>query len=239
VRRAEVIAVPLLLALSVFLGVGAINTLTDGRGAPQETAPWLTAIALLAGFLWFGMRQGVLPRWIKAIRDSGRQSDVGDSQRRTPPQSLPPNAGIGRYDLADERSVVIATEDVPLDNRHGNSTLTSEHEFSHTATSSLRLDRQQELGGHLQAGAWSLLEAQVQAQVSKSLGIEVGQQITRRVVLKFEAKPGNVVHYRVLWKQTARSGSLEIVAGRDTLRVPFTVTYGLYHAVESLAAEAV
>lgn len=42
----------------VFLGVGAINTMTDGRGAPAETAPWfvLIAIAAILAYYRFGRR---------------------------------------------------------------------------------------------------------------------------------------------------------------------------------------
>lgn len=57
-RTAESLLLLVSAASFVFLGVGTINTMTNGRGAPEETAPWfaLIAIAAIAAYYRFGRR---------------------------------------------------------------------------------------------------------------------------------------------------------------------------------------
>lgn len=135
--------------------------------------------------------------------------------------------------VIQEESVILAMEDVPLDNRFGSRVLVSEHEFSRTATATLKISHQRELESSTELDV-RVMESVVKGRFAKQLGVDVGSQISRRVRLRFEADPGKFVHYRVVWKQESRRGILEILAGNKTHHVPYLVTYGLFHSVESL-----
>ncbi|MBF0273081.1 MAG: hypothetical protein HQL98_13610 [Magnetococcales bacterium] len=161
---------------------------------------------------------------------------------RPPLERLPETASstieFMRESIIGEDSIVLATEEVPLDNRYGNKVLSSEHEFTRTANISLSITDQQSFGNHFKASLWIILESMVQKELKKSLHIEFGTQITRRVKINFSTDPGFMVRYRVVWKQTSRRGLFEIKIGSEKHIIPYVVTFGLSHAVESIAEGA-
>jgi hypothetical protein len=57
-RTVEIVLLAVSAMAFVFIGVGAINTMTNGRGAPDETAPWFVLIAIVAigAYYRFGRR---------------------------------------------------------------------------------------------------------------------------------------------------------------------------------------
>ncbi|MEO5376905.1 MAG: hypothetical protein H7832_03855 [Magnetococcus sp. DMHC-6] len=135
----------------------------------------------------------------------------------------------------NEESFILATEEIPLDNRFGNRVLVSEHEFSRTAKVSLDLERTREFGSSVRGGVWSLLTTQLSGELGRTLGIAIGSQITRRVRLKFEVDPGQSNRYLVVWKQKGRRGIVEIcILGKRKWKVPYLITYDLSHTIESL-----
>ncbi|MBF0339540.1 MAG: hypothetical protein HQL95_01085 [Magnetococcales bacterium] len=136
--------------------------------------------------------------------------------------------------LLQEESLILATEDVPLDNRHGNKVLTSEHEFVRTAEISFAVDRSHARSNQVKSSVMRLVDALVEKELKKVLHIEFGTQITRRVKIHFSTEPGQMVRYRLVWKQTSRRGIYYINVGAEQHIVPYVVTFGLSHAVESL-----
>ncbi len=135
----------------------------------------------------------------------------------------------------EENDTIIGTEEIPLDNRFGSSTLIREHEFARTATTHLKIEHDKNIEGRFKAGVWSVLEAEVRSNLAKAIGMEFGDQVSCRVTVKFEAAPGKLVRYRVLWKQNTRRGILSIGVGNQTVQFPYSVTFGLYYSVESLS----
>lgn len=136
----------------------------------------------------------------------------------------------------EENDVVLAIEEIPLDNRFGNSKLTSTHEFTRTATTSFDITKNNEVMGRLKAGSWSVIEIEAQKRISERVGVEVGDQITRRVNVTFEAAPGEIVYYRLTWKQKTRQGVFNMKVNNQTIHLPYSVTYGLYHLIESVSS---
>ncbi|MEO5345522.1 MAG: hypothetical protein H7834_03970 [Magnetococcus sp. YQC-9] len=156
-----------------------------------------------------------------------------------PASNLPERAPITLIDLVGERligeeTIILATEEVPLDNRHGNKVLTSEHEFVRTAEISFAVDRSQERVNQLKSSMLRLVDGLVEKELKKTLHIEFGTQITRRVKIHFSTEPGQMVRYRLIWKQTSRRGIYYVNIGAERHVVPYVVTFGLSHAVESL-----
>ncbi|MBF0346482.1 MAG: hypothetical protein HQL81_02335 [Magnetococcales bacterium] len=136
--------------------------------------------------------------------------------------------------ISDE-SLILASEEVPLDNRFGDRVLSSDNEFSRTATVSLDLDRASEVSNSWRSGLGKLFVSEISGELSKSLGVKIGSQISRRIRLNFSVSPHKKVIYRVIWKQESRRGQFEIlVDGKRRFRVPYLITYGLSHAVESI-----
>lgn len=137
----------------------------------------------------------------------------------------------------EENDTIIGTEEIPLDNRFGSSTLVSEHEFTRTATTHLKIEQDKNIEGRFKVGLWSVLEAEVRNNLAKAIGMELGDQVSRRVTIKFEAAPGKLVRYKVLWKQNTRRGIFSISVGTQTVQLPYSVTFGLYHSIESLSGK--
>ncbi|MGN7613617.1 hypothetical protein ACQZV8_16205 [Magnetococcales bacterium HHB-1] len=138
--------------------------------------------------------------------------------------------------LIQEKTLNLAVEDIPLDNRFGNKVLVSEHEFIRTATISLKLGKNRQKGSSIKSQVWPLLESVVQKELGNLLNIEFGSQITRRVKLTFSTDPGALVKYRVIWRQDSRRGVFETKIGSQIYHIPYLATFGLSHSVESVAA---
>ncbi|MBF0614921.1 MAG: hypothetical protein G8237_12070 [Magnetococcales bacterium] len=136
--------------------------------------------------------------------------------------------------LIQEESVILAIEDVPLDNRYGNKVLTSEHEFTRTAEISFAVDRSQERSNQVKSSVLRLVDGLVEKELKKTLHIEFGTQVTRRVKIHFSTEPGQMVRYRLTWKQTSRRGIYYVNIGAERHVVPYVVNFGLSHTVESL-----
>ncbi|MBF0262566.1 MAG: hypothetical protein HQL97_12130 [Magnetococcales bacterium] len=160
---------------------------------------------------------------------------LGDHPRGEHPDRLPTAMIelVGER-LLQEESVILATDDVPLDNRHGNKVLTSEHEFTRTAEISFAVDRSQERSNQVKSSLLRLVDGMVEKELKKALHIEFGTQISRRVKIHFSTEPGQMVHYRLTWKQTSRRGVFYFNVGTERHVVPYVVTFGLSHSVESL-----
>lgn len=138
------------------------------------------------------------------------------------------------HTLVDEKNLVLATEEIPLDNRFGSKPLESEHEFAHTATISLQIGRTGKTSVGFKSSLLKALESRTEGEINKSLGIEVGSRISRRVRLKFATDPGKCVRYRVVWSQQSRRGVFDVQIGKRIVGIPYMVAYGLSHAVESI-----
>lgn len=157
-------------------------------------------------------------------------------QNTAPKDSL--SIQILAHRILEESHIILATEDVPMDNRYGNKLFSSEHEFSQTATVSLELGNNNRLDTAYKSTLWSVLESKTGLEISKSLGTEIGSQINRRVRLKFATDPGQFVRYRVVWHQQNQRGVFDMRVGKRIVQLPYMVAYGLSHTVESLPGES-
>lgn len=163
-------------------------------------------------------------------------SNLGSKGTLSKQFNKPLTVEIAREYILSDETLVLATEEVPLDNRFGSHVLTSEHEFVRSASVALDIDRSREIGSSVRSGIWKAFEARASGELSKSLGVKIGSNITRRVRLKFSVAPQRAVNYRIIWKQESRRGEFELViGGRKRYKVPYMVTYGLCHSVESVA----
>ena len=170
----------------------------------------------------------------------GRRFSATRKKRRAkqaPPQTAN-SVRILAHRIVEEDKLILATEQVPMDNRFGNKLLSSEHEFSQTATVSLEIGGNRRISAANKSTLWKVLESKTELEVGKSLGTEIGSQISRRVRLKFATDPGQFVRYRVVWQQQSQRGIFEILVGKRIVQLPYMVAYGLSHTVESLPGES-
>lgn len=185
----------------------------------------LLAILLFAIFLIKSVR-----KWRKKYRAiESLTQPVGEPSIKSFP------VRIIEDQVHEEKQVVIGVEEMPLDNRYGTSTVVSEHEFTRTEKTHLTVEETKNVQGLIKGGIWSLIEAEIKNVLSKTLAVEIGGEISRRVTLKLEAPPGKMVRYRISWKQTKRVGSIKLVMGKKTFDVPYTINHGLFHSLESLS----
>lgn len=136
-----------------------------------------------------------------------------------------------------EEAVVLAAEDVPLDNRFGNKTFVSEHDFSRTAVVSMELESGRQLDSLSRFGFFETMKADLQTRLSQDLEVEIGSQLSRSVRVRFSAAPGEKVRYRLTWKQNIQRGLFKVAVGGKVHEIPYLVSYGLSHVVESLSVE--
>ncbi|MBF0448105.1 MAG: hypothetical protein HQL67_07895 [Magnetococcales bacterium] len=135
--------------------------------------------------------------------------------------------------LRDE-TLILAIEEVPLDNRFGVEKLSCDHEFIRSATISLDIERSREVGSSIRTSLWKVLESKASGELSRSLGVRMGSQLTRRVRLSFSVARKRSVNYRIIWKQESRRGEFDVrIANKRNYTIPYMVTYGLSHSVES------
>lgn len=165
-----------------------------------------------------------------------------DARKKRRPKTTQPKTASSVQILAqrvvEEKKLTLATENIPMDNRFGNRLLSSEHEFSQTASVSLTLGDSRRVAATQKSALWKLLESKTELEIGKNLGVEVGSQVIRRVRLKFATDPGQFVRYQVVWQQQSQRGFFEIRAGKHRLQLPYMIAYGLTHTVESLPGES-
>ncbi|CAK0765283.1 hypothetical protein CCP3SC1_450016 [Gammaproteobacteria bacterium] len=152
--------------------------------------------------------------------------------------SSAPTLQLLREAITEEQPIILATEEVPLDNRFGNNVLVSEHEFVRTASISFSMARDHQSTSGITGGLWAVVEGLAQDEIKKTLNIELNSQVTRRVKVVFSTAPGHLVRYRVIWKQEARRGMFAVDVGGKVYSVPYLVVFGLSHAIESIAGES-
>ncbi|MBF0158082.1 MAG: hypothetical protein HQL58_01010 [Magnetococcales bacterium] len=162
-----------------------------------------------------------------------RQSSSGSSAAST----AAPSVQILRETVVQESPIILAVEEIPLDNRFGNKVLVSEHEFVRSATIELTMGRHDQSTTEVQAHLWRVLQHVAQEELRKSLNIEVGAQISRRVRITLSTEPGQMVRYKVIWKQDSRRGLFEVKLAGKRQTIPYTVAFGLSHTIESVEGE--
>ncbi|MBF0123871.1 MAG: hypothetical protein HQL60_00885 [Magnetococcales bacterium] len=165
-------------------------------------------------------------------------------EKRKRVAAAPPRAALSsptiqllRESVIQENPIILAVEEIPLDNRFGNKMLVSEHEFARTATIELTLGQNRQAATEIKTHMWRLLENMAQEELRRSLNIEVGAQISRRVKITLSTEPGAMVRYKVVWKQDSRRGLFDVKIGNTIHSIPYTVAFGLSHTIESLAGE--
>ncbi len=141
------------------------------------------------------------------------------------------------HEMEAEENIILATEEVPLDNRYGNKVLVSEHDISRSAVESIELESGQQLDSLSRFNFFTAMKADLQNRLSRDLDVEIGSQLSRHVRVRFAAAPGEKVCYRLTWKQNNRRGLFQVAVGKKIHRLPYMVTYGLSHTVESIAVE--
>ena len=201
----------------------------------MDIASSIISIAVFAAillFLWFSIKIAKHSfKFLDKDKSENLENDVKDDDHIELDYS---NFRFVADVFLKESEAVSTEEEIPLDNRHGSSPLISEHEFSRTVNNSFSINKENNLNGRIKTSLWSLVETEVKKNLTKSLGVEIGEQITRRVTVRLEAAPGKFVKYRLIWKQKQREGTALINLENKEIQVPYTTTYGLFHSVESI-----
>ncbi|MBF0138056.1 MAG: hypothetical protein H7833_09905 [Magnetococcus sp. DMHC-1] len=192
----------------------------------------------------------LLPIWLGASMGLGLGMLAFQSRHpQHPGTSTPGQQGLqpGKGDLLvnceilideeGEEQLLLATEEIPLDNRQGSHNMVSEHEFSRSAKVELDLSRNHEVEGGFSADLWKIVQNKASLAVSKRWGIKVGSEIKRRVTLRFTVGAGCMVCHHIRWKQNLRRGVFRIAHPHGTLKLPYMVSYGLSHEVVTVAAD--
>ncbi|CCQ72710.1 hypothetical protein [Magnetospira sp. QH-2] len=137
----------------------------------------------------------------------------------------------------EEDEVILATEDIPLDNSHGATLLATDLYFTRSARTRIVVVRDRGSLSELSAEVFSLIRNQTEHYLKRTLGLNLEAEIERKIHLRLTAPPHGISHYRVLWKQTGLRGYYEVEIGQRFYQVPFLVTHGLSVSVDSLPGQ--
>ncbi len=177
----------------------------------------LIPIAALGGLAAFGFSVG-------SMRSSKRSSKNLKSSMQV---------GIVDHRVLGESRLVLATEEIPLDNRFGNTVFVSEHSFSRTAKVSMQVELDGKWHSVYRYGTTGI-QSELGNRLARTLSVNVGGQVERHVKLKLAAAPGRKVCYKILWIQNGKRGIFDLIANGKRVELPFLVSYGLSHEVTSI-----
>lgn len=175
---------------------------------------------------------------VAGIMVGKRNADARKTRQRKKPRLSSSSIEIVSHKIQEEKHMILSSEEIPMDNRYGNKLLSSEHEFSQTASVSLSLGNNRRMSAEHKSTLWKIIESKTALEMSRNLGVEVGSQISRRVRLKFATEPGEFVRYQVVWQQQNQRGIFTIRAGKRMIELPYLIHYGLTHSVTSLPGES-
>jgi hypothetical protein len=132
-----------------------------------------------------------------------------------------------------EYAEIIATEEIPLDNRFGSQELSVGHEFSKTVCNEVTLETNQGTGGKGNLDLFHLIKAEISRTSSQKQGLSVGESLTRRFNLTFSVKPGDFVIYKIIWKRRVINAEYHVMYNHDALIVPYNLQVGLEYEVST------
>jgi len=135
----------------------------------------------------------------------------------------------------DESATLLGDEYINIDNTSGYGDVTQKRALTHAYTTSISVQRTAEMSAGATAKLWPVLEAELKATLSKTLGIELGQQESETTEMTFTAPAGKRVLYKISWRQSVLSGLAEMKIGKVSVQIPYTA----YHRLQSPRIQAV
>lgn len=132
-----------------------------------------------------------------------------------------------------ESEIIVDIEEFPLDNSAGTDALKIEHEISKSVSNELSVDSSTQKGRVLNQGLISLLKLEISSNLSKHLGHNIGETITRRQKLVFTVQPRHSVVYKIIWKRKIRTASCGVLVDGRRSQVNYKASYDLTYEVKS------
>jgi hypothetical protein len=155
-------------------------------------------------------------------------------QEKPTEMSAMQNFEILHEEDVEEQTVILGSEEFPLDNSHGTDTLSVEYEISKTVSNELSVRTDLEGRGSLNAGFLSILKAEIASRVSRQIGHVVGETVTRRQTLRFSVQPQSSVVYVVIWKRKIRAGNYLISSNGVQRFISYQLNYDLSYEIRTL-----
>ncbi|MBF0383417.1 MAG: hypothetical protein HQL69_20550 [Magnetococcales bacterium] len=141
--------------------------------------------------------------------------------------------------VEEEEEIILAVEDIPLNNRHSSTQLISEFSFVRSATTQIKVQRDKEQHFGLDSDMFSVLKKHTNAHLKRVLNLDLQSETRREIKLRLTAAPHTDHHYRVIWKQQGKRGFQEVEVGGKFYQIPFLVTHGLSATVDTIQVEQI
>ncbi len=136
-----------------------------------------------------------------------------------------------------EEEVVLAVEDIPLNNRHSQTAMVSEFSFIRSAATRVRIERETGRKFGVDGRLLAAIKSRTESHLQRTLNLDVHSETRREIKLRLTAAPHAVNHYRVVWKQQGTRGFQEVEVGGKFYQIPFLITHGLSATVETVPVE--
>jgi hypothetical protein len=237
-------------ALSVVLRMGVTgNRLTVSvDGQKIDSALVFAYLGEIRRFTWHGHRFGLR---VKGLGLSGELALFMDGSEIAPdaasesvvlqnrPVPASPRAPVPQAPQFQreinivETDEVIGVEEYPLDNRFGDSALTTDRQVSKASTNECSVETSGQVNANVSAEILSVIKAEIAGQLSKQTGSKVGETVTESQTLHLSVGPHAAVLYRVLWKRRVRAGQRVYQVETGEISMPYRLTFGLSCEVRS------
>jgi hypothetical protein len=154
------------------------------------------------------------------------------------PDSLTQSVNSGEIQVVNEKNVqetslIVGTEEFPLDNLAGTDVLKSDHEVSKTVSNELTVNIGSNFGGTLDIGLLNAIKAEISASLQKNIGQKINETVTRRQTLHFTVPAHSSVKYIVIWKRKSRSAECTVFANNKLHQIYYKASYDLTYEVKS------
>lgn len=186
-------------------------------------------------FFDYGKNKENIEKFFTNLRMLLNSSPVRNFSANNAP--APPPVQNSSVELLDKHNVreetrIVGTEEMPLDNRQGSHDLTIEHEFSKMVSNQLSVKTSGEI--NLKVGFDLLaLKNEILAKLSREIGNNLEETVTRRCKLTFVVKPKDFIIYKIIWKQKRFIGDYEIMFNNQRQLIPFEASFGLEYEISS------
>jgi hypothetical protein len=159
---------------------------------------------------------------------------VSDSfpKRALAPKSIIKTHLFEEIEFRDSVST-LNSEEYVLDNRHGSESMEVEQEISKTITSSLTIEESNLAQLAITAGITGVIQGQITKDLSKRLGVAIGESLSKRHTFRFSVRPGDAVVYTILWKSRVRTGAYNFLIDGERRTLPYQVQYDLLYEIDS------
>lgn len=161
----------------------------------------------------------------REVADSGKAGESAETIERVKLVKVTPDA---------QSREVVGIEQVSIDNRRGNESVTQRTQVSKTIEKTLTTSMQRSVDGSISASIFSVVKGQLAQKLTWDSNHQVGETITKSQEVELKAKPGEAVVYELTWTVRCDRGEAEFQLGGSRHVVSYEARHGLEMSINAI-----